>query len=107
MLRDLGWDPGDEGTGHPSDALSNNRHPVLIIFWDLMVEAGEGADAAEEAADPCEVGSDPDPGPEPPGLDEVGGHEACGHPSGVTHSGDQVKLLPRHVIIRRSLYKNA
>ena len=105
MLRHFGRDPGDEGTGHPGDALSNDRHPVLIILWDLLVEAGEGADAAEEAADGSEVGADPDPGPEPPGLDEVGGHEACGHPGGVADGGDQVKLLARHVIIRRSLSK--
>ena len=96
-------DPGDEGTGDSGDALSNDRHPVLIILWDLLVEAGEGADAAEEAADGSEVGPDPDTGAEPPGLDEVGGHEACGHPRCVADGGDQVKLLARHVIIRRSL----
>ena len=70
-----------------------------------MIEAREGAETAEEAPDAGEIGSDPDPGPESPGLYEVGGDEACGDPGGVAHGGDQVQLLPRHVIICRRLRK--
>ena len=67
-------------------------------------QPGEGAETTEEAADPCEVGADSDSRLESSGLDEVGGHEACRHPSGVTDGGDQVKLLSCHVIICRSLH---
>ena len=32
VLRDLGWDSGDEGTGHSGDALAYHGHPVLGVF---------------------------------------------------------------------------
>ena len=80
-----------------------HRHPVLVAFREKLRNPRECAEAAEEAPDPGEVSSDLDPGLEAPGLDEVGGDETCRDPGGVAHGGDQVQLLARHVIIRRSL----
>ena len=104
MLRYLGWNSGYEGTCNTRDALAYHRHPVLVAFREKLRNPRECAEAAEEAPDPGEVSSDLDPGLEAPGLDEVGGDETCRDPGGVAHGGDQVQLLARHVIIRRSLH---
>ena len=94
MLGDLGGDPGYEGTGHPCNPLAYHRQPILIQLGDVLVQPGKGAQAAEEAAHPREVGPDLDPRLQAPRLYQVGGDEAGGDSCGITDGGYEVKCLP-------------
>jgi len=69
-------------------------------------EAGEGGDTAEQPAYPGQPGAYFDASLEAAGLYEVGGNETGGDAGPVAHGGDQVELLPGHLVISRRFLRD-
>ena len=103
VLGYLGGNPGYEGTGHPSDSLSYHGKVILIHLRNVLAEARQRAQTAQESSQTSEVGSYLDTSLQTSRLYQVSGYQTGGDSCGIAHCRYQVQLVTSYLVISGGL----